>query len=338
MPSQRRRRRNLRRNLRRSMRRRTARRRAGFTLVELLVALALFGIVAGAIINLVARQQRFYRGATEMIDTRTQLRQAASVLPTDIRGLSSISGDISLMTDTAVQFIGIFGSAIICGRPAGGSPIVYITPPDLARHTLTSWYRPPNKLGDIAFLFDEKVDTSAVDDDWTANQIAQAPAPLAGACAGSPLFDATLDAGKTGWAMTLGNGVPTTVKDGAAVRFGRIVRYSVYKSLSDNKWYLGYRNCGSTACNVAVEPIAGPYRDWTSGGNTNGLGFTYYDSTGARISPSNNASDMARIARIDVNMRGAGTEVKNAASYNAKAGNTVFTDSLTLRIAIRNRN
>lgn len=338
MPSQRRRRRNLRRNLRRSMRRRTLRRRAGFTLVELIVALALFGIVAGAIINLVARQQRFYRGATEMIDTRTQLRQAASVLPTDIRGMSSVAGDISMMTDTAVQFIGIFGSAIICGRPPSGGPIVYITPPNLARHTLTSWYRQPNKAGDIAFLFDEKVDTSAVDDDWTANQIAQAPAPLAGACAGSPLFDPTLDAGTTGWAMTLGNGVPATVKDGAAVRFGRIVRYSVYKSTTDNKWYLGYRNCGNTSCGVPVEPISGPYRDVTSGGSTNGLGFTYYDSTGANLSPSTDPNVMARIARIDVKLRAAGTETKNRASYSAQASNSVFKDSLMLRIAIRNRN
>jgi len=318
-------------------RHRPLRRRPGFTLVELLVALVLFGVVAGAIINLVARQQRFYRGATEMIDTRTQLRQAASVLPTDIRGLSSISGDITLMTDTAVQFIGIFGSAVVCGRQVAGGPIIYITPPNLARHTLTSWYRAPNKAGDIAFLFDEKVDTSAVDDDWTANSIAIAPAPSAGACAGSPLFDATLDAGKSGYSMTLANNVPTTVKDGAVVRFGRIVRYSIYKSATDNKWYLGYKNCGTVACTVTTEPIAGPYRDWSSGGNTNGLGFTYYDSTGAQISPSANASDMAKIARIDVKLRGAGTETKNAASYAAKANNTVFTDSLTLRIAIRNR-
>jgi len=323
--------------------RRAAHRRAGFTLVELLVALVLFGVIAGAIINLVARQQRFYRGATEMIDTRTQLRQAASVLPTDIRGLSSVSGDITLMTDTAVQFVGIFGSAVVCGRPAGGGNVIYITPPDLARHTLTSWYRLPKGTAqagfDVAFLFDEKVDTSAVDDDWSSNALVQGPAASAGACAGSPLFDPALDAGKNGYSMLLASGIPSTVKDGAAVRFGRIVRYSIYKA-ADNKWYLGFKNCaGSITCGVTTEPVSGPYRDWTTsgGGNTNGLGFTYYDSTGAQISPSTNASDMARIARIDVKLRGAGTEVKNRASYQAQSGNTVFTDSLTLRIAIRNR-
>jgi prepilin-type N-terminal cleavage/methylation domain-containing protein len=325
----------------RRRRRRLAHRSAGFTLVELLVALVLFGIIAGAIIGLVARQQRFYRGATEMIDTRTQLRQAASVLPTDIRGLSSVAGDVSLMTDTAVQFVGIFGSAIVCGRQVANGPIIYITPPDLARHTLTSWYRAPKSgAGDVAFLFDEKVDTSAVDDDWSSNTIVQAPQASAGACAGSPLFDPVLDAGKSGWSMTLAANVPSTVKDGAAVRFGRVVRYSIYKSKTDNKWYLGYRSCttGAALCDaIAIEPISGPYRDVSNGGATNGLGFTYYDSTGAKISPSANATDMAKIARIDVNLRGAGTEVKNKASYAAQAGNTVFTDSLTLRIAVRNR-
>lgn len=336
MPSQRRRRRNLRRNLRRSMRRRTARRRAGFTLVELIVALALFGIVAGAIINLVARQQRFYRGATEMIDTRTQLRQAASVLPTDLRGLSSISGDIVMMSDTAVQFVAIFGSSIVCGRPVAGvaSPTIYLAPSNLARHTLTSWYDAP-QAGDVAYVFDEKVDTSAVDDDWTGNTIATAPAPTAGACNGSPLLDATLDAGKNGYSMTLANAVPTTVKDGAAVRFGRQVRYSLYKDATDQKWYLGYRTCPAGACNT-VQPISGPYRDWVSGGTSNGLGFTFYDSTGTRITGVT-ATDMQNVARIDVKLRGAGTETKNRASYSAQANNSVFKDSLTLRIAIRNR-
>jgi prepilin-type N-terminal cleavage/methylation domain-containing protein len=312
--------------------------RRGFTLVELLVALVLFGIVAGAIINLVAKQQRFYRGATEMIDTRTQLRQAASVLPSDLRGLSSISGDITMMTDTAVQFVTIFGSSVVCGRQNPGNPsaIIYLAPSDLARHTLTSWYDTP-AAGDVAYMFDEKVDTSAVDDDWTGFTIngGGAPTPTAGLCTASPLRDAALDVAKQAYSMTVASAVPTTVKDGAVVRFGRQVRYSLYKPLNDTLWYLGYRKCPAGACET-VQPISGPYRAWASGGATNGLGFTYYDSTGAKITGTT-ATDMKNVARIDVMLRGAGTEVKNKASYSAQKNNTTFQDSLLLRIAIRNR-
>ena len=59
--------------------------RAGFTLVELVITLVLVSFVAGAIVKLLLRQQRFYNSTTELIQTRQQIRQAAAMLPSDTR-------------------------------------------------------------------------------------------------------------------------------------------------------------------------------------------------------------------------------------------------------------
>ena len=78
-------------------------RRLGLSLVEIMVALVLLGIVATGIMTVVMRQQQFYRSATEVIDTRSQIRQAASVVPVDIRGVSSVGGDILTMSDSSLD-------------------------------------------------------------------------------------------------------------------------------------------------------------------------------------------------------------------------------------------
>ena len=75
------------------------RRRAGFTLIELLISMVLMGLVSAAIVKLLLRQQRFYNSATDLIQTRQQIRQAAGMLPSDLRGISSVGADISAMSD-----------------------------------------------------------------------------------------------------------------------------------------------------------------------------------------------------------------------------------------------
>ena len=60
----------------------------GFSLVELLVVLTMLALVGGTIGSLVLRQQRFYRGASELLRAREGVRDAIDVLATDIRGIA----------------------------------------------------------------------------------------------------------------------------------------------------------------------------------------------------------------------------------------------------------
>ena len=125
--------------------------RRGFTLTELLVTITVLGLVMGVVMRLLDRQQRFYRNANEIIDGRSQLRQAASLLPSDLRGISSTGSDVQLMNPTSVQVLANFGSAVICDRRAGGalpSANQFDLPPlEGVKNTYTTWIRQP-RAGD----------------------------------------------------------------------------------------------------------------------------------------------------------------------------------------------
>src|SRR2546427_10723705 len=62
-------------------------RRAGFTLVELIITMVLVSFVAGALLKLLLRQQRFYNRTTDPIHTRPQNRQGGAALPSGCPGL-----------------------------------------------------------------------------------------------------------------------------------------------------------------------------------------------------------------------------------------------------------
>jgi prepilin-type N-terminal cleavage/methylation domain-containing protein len=105
------------------------RRRAGFSLVELLIVMVMLGIVGGLVVTTVARQQRFYRGASEIMDVRSQMRSAVDILSAELRGISAAGGDIytGTMTSTDVEFRSNFGSAIAC-RIIPANNQIYIPP------------------------------------------------------------------------------------------------------------------------------------------------------------------------------------------------------------------
>src|SRR3989454_11761003 len=116
-------------------------RRAGFTLIELAIALVLMSLVGGAIVQLLLRQQRFYNSTTDLIQTRQQIRQAAAMLPSDLRGISSIGGGIYALSRPAVEVRPGVGSPVVWGNTRGrGSPVPPGPPPGA---TLTHWARPP---------------------------------------------------------------------------------------------------------------------------------------------------------------------------------------------------
>lgn len=321
--------------------------RPGFTLTELMVSLVMFGVVSGIIMGLVRSQQRFYRGATEIIDVRSQLRQAAAILPLDLRSVSTVSqvapggspynpsvlgSDIKTMTDKEVWFRATIGSGVVC--EVAGNAIAVAPEGVLARgNVLTSWYTPP-AVGDTAFVFDYGGGPGAGDDQWWPYIIA----PIADSnlpCAGSTMLLAG-DAGKVKKQFVLTAVppspavLPTSVKAGAVVRFTRSVAYGLYQSGSS--WFLGYKGPDAATGGMSQwQPVSGPYRAYAPGGPTNGLQFLYFDSLGVATADPN------AVSRIDVKLRGEGVETRNAASYTSQKNRTVFTDSLLLSIAIRNR-
>ena len=324
-----------------------AARRRGFTLPELIVAMAIFALVSASLVALLNRQQKFYRSANEIIDTRSQLRQAAGLLPLDLRGISTVGRDLIQFDATSIRLLGNYGSGIVCQRGTllEATHTVYLPPLNGERNTYTTWYMTP-KAADSVFLYDEGNDRGAVDDRWVRFAIdaidSVKTSALFPVCAptASPSFTAATEndqyryrvrvklPGTTGDAVPLPvAAIPDSVKVGAAVRFERPVEYSLYQPSGTSLWYLGFRESRGGAWST-VQPIGGPYRE---PGTAAGVGFRYYNDVGGEVVAG---GDARTIARVDMVVRAAGTDRTNVISRKADG---VFEDSLRVRVAIRNR-
>jgi len=64
-------------------------RRHGFTMVELLVTMAILSVVGVVVSRLMLGQQRFYQRTSEQMGMRRELRSAMSLVPADLRSVSS---------------------------------------------------------------------------------------------------------------------------------------------------------------------------------------------------------------------------------------------------------
>lgn len=306
--------------------------RRGFTVIELMVTVVLFGLVMASLMGVLARQQRFYRGTNEVIDTRSQLRQAASVLPSDLRGLSTVGLDLKTVSDTMIEFMATYGTAVMCTN----SLTSYIVTPDsLSRHTLTSWLWKPTK-GDTAFILDEGPKTGSEDDKWLRRPVDSVSTTMSGCDVYMTSAELTTKRRYKVWMpATAVQLTSTVVAPGAVVRFARPVRYRFYRG-GDNNWYLGYQAytySGLVGAWSSPQPLAGPYRPYVAAGDpTNGLRFLFYNQAGTQVTATDSAARVS-IARIDVSLKGRGNQVSNTAI----SSNSRFRDSLLVRIAIRNR-
>ena len=70
--------------------------RRGFTLIELMIALVLLGLVSTAVYKVLVNNQRVYLAQTQTIDLQQNIRAAAAILPAEFRELDAADGDIKI--------------------------------------------------------------------------------------------------------------------------------------------------------------------------------------------------------------------------------------------------
>src|SRR5438552_15649563 len=80
----------------------SVRARRGFTMVELLVALVLLGLVSAALYRVLVNNQRLYMAQTQRFDLSQNIRAAGSILPAEFRELDAFDGDILAMLATCL--------------------------------------------------------------------------------------------------------------------------------------------------------------------------------------------------------------------------------------------
>ena len=104
--------------------------RRGFTMIELLVALVLLGLISAALYRVLVNNQRLYMAQTQRIDLSQNIRAAATILPAEFRELSASEGDIAgplsatRLDIRAMRWLGFACTPPVLGGVLGGTSII----------------------------------------------------------------------------------------------------------------------------------------------------------------------------------------------------------------------
>ncbi len=281
--------------LRTTPRRRAA---AGFTLVELLVSLAVSGIVLGSISRLMITQGRAYGKQREMLDARETVRSGAALLAWELRHAASGASQVSAMRTNSLAFRSVQGLGIVCARHA-----------TLPRYGL--W-----RAGGE---FQASADDSALvyltgRDQWRVvkiRQVGTAGALSVPTCAwpGARPPDVVVE-------LVVRTANDTSgIRVGAPLRMFRRVEYAEYQA--QGRWWLGRRVGGAATYEQLTGPLLAP--------GSGGLTFAYYDALGAVT------ANPAAVGMVGFTLR-----TESFKQFRTGSGPLQFQrDSVTTKVALR---
>jgi hypothetical protein len=296
----------------------------GASLVELVVALAVTGVLAGVSFRLLDRTHRYSRGIALLLEERAQIAAAASVVRGALEEVAPLDGDLAATPDSSVVFDGAVGHAIACATAT--SSIDVPTATLASQLVLTAWSTAPQS-GDVVAVLDDGALPGAQDDVWHRRTVA-AVLSLPNACQSTPLIDSIADAGSVGWRLVLSLPIPSTVHPGVPVHVIRRQRFALYRSGSE--WMVGWTewNTAGGGWNV-IQPLAGPLLPYAPPGGASGISFAWRDSSGAPTTLPGGSAPIA--ATISVR----GPTRAPVRVDGMRAG--IHLDSLGVRVAARNR-
>jgi len=293
------------------------------------IAGALFALVVG----IAVRQQRVFGDLADGSALEARLREAAALMPVDLRALSPGGGDVRDARDTSLEIRATIATAVVCDTGASRIVLAPAVAPPTTRRSLGSGsdrasyasYSTPVVAGDTAWFLSES-DTS---ERWTPVPIAGIVAAPSGPCVGAaPRLD-SLGAATARVALTLATlpGAGLNAVLGAPIRITRPIRYSLYHA-SDGEWYLGERdwNAASATFNT-IQPIAGPFSSAAAGG----IRFAFVDTSG--VSLASPVVDAARVAGVRIEIRGQTRAMVRALTVGGRTARR--TDSLIIAASLR---
>jgi len=103
---------------------------AGFTLVEMLIALILAGLVAGGVMTLLLRQNAFYGKNDDTIYAEQTMRGAAELVASELRvvspGVDATNTDFLAANSDSLQVRYDVVRAVVCGNNGGSTVYLYV--------------------------------------------------------------------------------------------------------------------------------------------------------------------------------------------------------------------
>lgn len=295
-----------------------SRSRRGFTLVELLVALVLLGLVSAATYRILVNNQRLYMAQTQRIDLSQNIRAAATILPAEFREIDASDGDIIAMSATSITVRAMRWLSFVCQAPVLGGA---------SWNGLSMIIRggAPGQMGffgargvqnsDSLLVYWDGDQTTRTDDYWPIGGVVAANAAVCpGVPANQPGQLVTLNMFSAPVAFATANKVGA-ITVGAPVRGWERATYSLWQSPTDGLWYIGFQPPGQ-----ATQPLVGPLL-------ANGLTLQYYDVNG------NVTAVRTSVARIDITVR---ARTAAAVRRGGQAAAQIAVDSVVTSVALRN--
>lgn len=274
------------------------------------------GVALALVASMCLRQQRIFADLAQSTALAGQLREGVSILPIDLRGVSSVARDIRDARDTSIELRATIASAVVCDTLAGAI-VLAAAEGDAALYTGRA---SPIAADDTAWVFTPADSSEA----WSAYRISGVRGAPPGRC---HAVGPSVQSGTARVALSL-DGAPLFSLVGSPMRVTRAVRYSLYRS-SDGSWNLGERDWNAVTLRFnTIQPVSGPYLSAASGG----LVLRYYDSLGARLPAP--VSDTRAIALIRFELRG---QTKLAPRVVGAGAPMNRVDSVSAWIALRNR-
>lgn len=226
----------------------------GFTLVELLIAIIISGIVGASIISLLVRSQRLSRTQADRSVMQANIRAGMALISSELReiNINATQSDITALSATSITYRGQRGLGFACDVATGWIRIPRAT---------FSGYRGPIAGTDALMLFVENDPDISIDDGWLARTITAVDAE---ACSdGSP-----------GVKLTLGTNLPTSPDTLAMITIGSPVRtyelMEIGELVQGGETWLGAR---SISAGQAFQPVLGPLA-------AGGVAFSYLTGAG----------------------------------------------------------
>jgi len=275
--------------------------RSGFTLVELLVAMVLMGIIGAVTMRLMVNMQRGSRAQSQLVSLQGSMRAGISLLPSELREISA--GDVLIADADRIRYRAMRSTGVACQ---------VTTTQVTLRNSLLFGFRPVEAVRDGVFLFVDDNIANAGDDTWRrllVTGVAPSTCPDGAAATQLTVLDAVTNAAMDQIAVV------DKVKIEAPVRAYEVMEFRLYEA--DGRFWLGGQSLSTVGSQV--EPVLGPL-------TANGLVFTYRDRAGAQTGV------LADIRMIEIALYGETEAPITTGSYY----NMIEEDSLTARVRLRN--
>ena len=247
--------------------------RHGFTLVEILVALVIMGVVSGAVYQLLHTSQRLSRAQTEQVSLQSNVRTGSMLVPAELREINTVTGgtidqnDVLSIAGDAVTYRAMRGLGTVCQLPGVNNQI------RLLRGTY-SGARDPIATDSI-YVFIENDPDRENDDQWVPLRLTSVVTGAVCPGADGITLNTEISASVPGLAV------------GTPIRIYEVMELTLHDQ--DGRSWLGAR---SVSAGDPVEPVLGPL---VAG---NGFELEYLDGTG------NPTADLTAIKSIRVTVRG----------------------------------